>query len=149
MNSYTITPGDGRSAQELIKSTQCDVGSYAQSFLGSVDFPLTSTEKKEDVQIVLVQFSSDPSTTEVLEEFKKQGLLQPRAEDTLLFAEKYPEEQGNNPIVFLHEPWMTPGGGKSVFILRQYGSVRYLHMALAEPQNKWYAHHRFAGVKKS
>lgn len=107
---FTFMTGDKRSAKELLAAGNYDwVGDYARQFVEGKKFRLA--DKAEEVDIVLVEFSHDPSSEEVLAEFAKQGLERPMEEDTLRFGEKYPDEQKKYPIVFLHEPWRFPDGG--------------------------------------
>ncbi len=113
---FTFATGDKRSAKELLAAGKYDwVGDYARQFVEGKKFRLA--DKPEEIDMVLVEFDHDPTSDEVLAEFKQQGLERPTEEDALRFGEKYPDEQKKYPIVFLHEPWQDPDGDRLVLVL--------------------------------
>ena len=97
-------------------------------------------------EIVFLEFDHDPGSEEVLAEAARQGLERPRYEDALFFGEQYPEEQRKAPIVFLHEPWESPGRGLDVLVLRCRGRSRSLHLSCFF--SRWFRRCRFAFVRK-
>ena len=126
--TFTITLGDGRTAEQLYLSGHyIIVDKYdqrAKDFVLSTDFKLSRT--KEDVKLVYVEFSYDPTSDQVLARFEELGLDRPEPEDALRFGEKYPDEQNKNLVVFLHKPWRCPDGDQYVLVLFRDGSERGL-----------------------
>ncbi len=113
---FTFATGDKRSAKELLDAGKYDgVGDYARQFVEGKKFRLAN--KPDEVDMVLVEFDHDPTSEEVLAEFKRQGLGRSTEEDALRFGEKFPDEQKKYPIVFLHEPWQDPNGNLCVLVL--------------------------------
>lgn len=114
---YTISGyGDGRNGKQLFRDAGFRwVWDEARSFVENEHFPVTASF--DDVDFEFVEFSHDPSTDEVLAEFKRLGLMRPTAEDALRFAIKYPEEQRKAPLIFFHEPWDAGLGHLPVLFL--------------------------------
>lgn len=76
------------------------VGGRTQSKLP----PINMHRKAYNCVVELVEFDHDPTVDELLEEFERLGLEQPTVEAALYFGIHYPDEQGKNPIIFLHKP---------------------------------------------
>lgn len=140
-DSFTLATGDGRSAKQLLAAGNFDyVGDYARMFVEEDSFPINTD--KDEFDIEYVEFDYDPTSEQVLAQFKKLGLLRPQPEDALRFGEKYPEEQRTNPIVFLHEPWSAPDGNRNVLYLNRNGSERNVDMRWFG--GRWPRDYRFA-----
>lgn len=132
---------DGVKASELVKRGKYD---WVNDLITDKLFPI---EKHASVSrtIELVEFDHDPSSEEVLAEFRSRGLKRPSYEDALVFGIVYPEEQRKHPVVFLHEP-VVAVGSRFVLVLREDAGYRYLLL-------HWFGHgwlrpYVFAGLRK-
>ncbi len=141
---YKIQRSEVADLKNFLQSTKCELGSFAEAFTAGKDFNIKNNS--ETLNFRLVSFDKDLLLPEILEEIDKAGFKLPEAQDTVWFAIQYPEVQLENPVAFLHKPWIHPNGGQSVLILRNYSGNRYLHMHLFD--TRWYSHIRFAVVEK-
>lgn len=96
--------------------------------------------------IKLIEFTHDPSSLEVLAEFRRLGLERPTPEDALCFGIDYPDEQRKHSLVFLHEPGQGPGGGLCILVLTGGVGERYLELEWFD--HRWSRGCLFAGVSK-
>lgn len=124
---FTLLVGDGRTKESLLAAGRYDsVGHIAKAFVTSPSFRWTKEPCECDIE--LVEFNYDPSSDQVLAEFAKRGLLEPTEEDALRFGGKYPDEQLESPIVFLHKEniWLGSFDFRGVLVLGAGGSEREL-----------------------
>jgi hypothetical protein len=104
----SLVLGDGKTPSQLLAMAKfAEVSAQAEDFIKSSTFRMA--KEHEDVEIVYLIFNDRPTTAEVLILFEKFNLEEPTEEDALRFAVKYPREQIERPIVFLHmqNPWMA------------------------------------------
>lgn len=120
------------------------VGDLAYAFAKSEEFPISADAGA--VNIELVEMSLDLTASGILDEFARRGLERPTAEDALHFGAKYPDEQRERPIAFLHEPWADPAGNRGVLVLR--GDKRSRGLALYWYDDRWYRGVLFAARRK-
>lgn len=138
----TAKIGDGRSTEELVRAGNYN---YANPDINSRNFPVRPTNCGMR-EIVLLEFDHDPTSEEVLAEAKKQDLERPVYEDALYFGVEHPEVQRERPVVFLHEPWRNPHGGR--YVLYLWSSAGYRRLGLDCFDGRWYRVCRFAFVRK-
>lgn len=93
--------GDGKTASQLCREAGfVDVSRLVQEFVKSPKFRIQKSHV--DAELVYVCFNDRPTTKEVLDLFAKFGYDVPTEEDALRFAKKFPKEQIERPIAFLH-----------------------------------------------
>ena len=147
--SFLINLGDGRTAEQLyvaggyVVVDQFD--RWAKDFVLSPEFKLSQT--RERVELVYVQFDYAPTTDQVLARFNELDLDRPQPEDALRFGKKFPGEQMDNPVVFLHEPWRYPGGDLRVLVLNRNDSGRRLYCDWFDGQ--WSQQCRFVARRRN
>ncbi len=98
---FEITVGDGRSPKDLAEGAHFGWVGVSESY----DFEQNTFPRSQDesgvVQLVLFQFDSGVTHTQVITTIHRTGYTLPKAEDSLRFAEKFPEEQTRKSIIFL------------------------------------------------
>ncbi len=141
---FSFRVGDGHTASELLHAGRYNwIGDVVREFTESKQFRIDPEPKK--IELELVELDYDPTTTQVLKEFKKRGLVEPTEEDALRFGKKYPDLQHKFPIVFLnaHHPWLVDRGLPRVIVLRRFSGGRGIVGYWL--QSGWFRHYRFAG----
>lgn len=128
--------------EELVRAGHYD---WVNDYITSRNFPIRSHESDE-AEIVLFEFDHDPTSEEVLAVAEKHGLVRPTYEDALRFGKQHPEEQRKGPIVFLHEPWLSPHDHRLVVVLDGNASFRSLDLDLFD--DGWRRRYRFAFLRK-
>ena len=116
---FRIKRGGKRTTEQIVGAT---VHTYVNGDINSENFPLTTgpEEEREMVAFQVTDYDHDPSSEEILKELKARGLERPTHEDALKFDEAHPDEKG--VFVFLHEPWLAPGGHPVVLIVFRVGA---------------------------
>ena len=128
--------------KELVEAGHYD---WANEYINSQNFPIRFHEPDE-AHVVFLWFDHSSTSEEVLAVAEKQGLVRPTYEDALQLGIQYPEEQRKGPIVFLHEPWLNPGGLRYVVVLDGHASSRDLFLYFFD--SRWSHHSRFAFFRK-
>ena len=124
MPTFSITCDDSRKTSELIKLGHYD---WHNDWITDERFPIQQHPPvKHAIEFVEVDY--DPTSEDILCEFKGRGLNRPTYEDALNFGIQHKDEQRNGSIVFLHEPVLGPSGGRDVLVLRGGAGVRYLDL---------------------
>ena len=123
-NIFRFIVGQHKTTEEAVKAGNYD---WANNNVNSRNFPLRPRPVGQKT-IEFVEFDHDSISEEAIEKARKRGLERPTYEDALDFGEQYPEEQRKHPIVFLHEPWQSPGGSLLVLVLVNYSSKRNLNL---------------------
>ena len=142
VSSFLLTLDGSYSASKLIKKGKYD---WFNDDITDERFPIQKREPIEH-KIELVEFDHDPSSEEVLAEFKERGLERPIYEDAFYYGIKYPEEQRKHPVVFLHEPVLNPDGRRNVLVLGGDDGERRLRLICFGYE--WSRRCAFAGVRK-
>ena len=142
IGTFQITLAGDATASELVLRGQYD---WHNNWITDERFPIQSHEPIPRT-IELVEFDHDPTSEEVLADFARRGLERPTHEDALCFGIQHPEEQRKHPIVFLHEPVLSPGVVRDVLVLRGIVGDRELHLCLFG--GWWSSLFVFAGVRK-
>ena len=107
MTVYHITLDDERTTEELVAAAKYG---YCHSQVFSDNFPARPFNGGTPREIVLLTFDHPVSSEEATAEAAKQGLERPYYEDALYFEIKYPEVQLEEPVAFLHDPWLGNHG---------------------------------------
>jgi hypothetical protein len=68
-------------------------------------------------RIVLLEFDRPVAFEDVVAEARQRGLERPTYEDALYFGIAHPDAQREQPIIFLHEPWLGFFGRRDVLCL--------------------------------
>ncbi|MFA6551472.1 MAG: hypothetical protein WCV41_03025 [Patescibacteria group bacterium] len=123
-NIFNLVIKSGRATEEVISAGKYD---WVNEYITSQNFPLRLQQDGE-VAIELLKFDHNVSSEEVIEEARKRGLERPTYETALFFGEQHPEEQRKHPIVFLHEPWQSPGSRGRVLVLYSSSPGRILDL---------------------
>jgi hypothetical protein len=110
---YRITRDGPASTEQLVEAGRYG---YAHSCVTSENFP-TAEARSGAVDIVLLGFDRPMTATEILDEAARRGLERPSYEDALRFGAQHPEAQREQPIVFLHGPWVGFFGRRDVLCL--------------------------------
>jgi len=97
-------------------------------------------------KIELVEFDYDPTSEEVLKDFRRRGLKRPTYEDGLYLGIQHPEEQKKRPIVFLHEPVQGSDGSLRVLVLHGRSGERRLRLGWF--YGGWGRGYVFAGIRE-
>lgn len=140
---FILKTGGNRTTEELVQAGRYD---YANPDITSANFPVKSFLAGM-ARIEFLEFDRGVSSEEVLAEADCRGLARPIPEHCLLFGERYPEEQRERPIVFLHEPWLVSGFGPRVLSLWSSTGQRKLDLEFVGGQ--WYPNYRFAFLRPS
>lgn len=162
-----ITPagvGDLAKIARIIASGMREVVNYARSVADSIVacrfdvvatipedlFPPQPHEQGErEVGYGYVEFDHDATLEEAWAEMERTGQRPPTARETLRFAEKRPDEQGERPIIGAASAPVADG---SCRVLSLYGGagLRALSLYWALPWHlRWALHYRFLAVRKS
>ena len=139
---FSITTTGEEKTSALLKRGKYD---WADSAIGDDLFPIEHHEPKER-EIVLITFQHDPTSEEVLAEFKRRGLERPTPEDAFVFGVTYPDEQKKQPVVFLHKP-VRVLGHRHVLVLCESARERYLYLSRFDLG--WTRDYVFAAVRPS
>ena len=146
-NFFLISCDGSHEASELVAR-----GKYDQSNRQITNklFPIRGHAPTERAirMIELVEFDYNPTSEEVLSEFRRRGLERPTYEDALCFGIQHPKEQRQHVIVFLHE--LTYIDGNSVLLMLSTSAdtiKRYL--CLVTYDRRWQGNYVFAAVHKS
>jgi hypothetical protein len=99
-----------------------------------------------EVSIELVHFDRVITTDDVLAELDRRGLRPATLPELLAFGAKYPEKQREFPIVALASVWRRLFGFRNAPYL--WGNADERHLDLDWLAGRWYAHCRFAAVRK-
>jgi hypothetical protein len=139
---FTITLGGTSKISELVKRGNYD---WFNEWITDDHFP-TQPHAPVGRTIKLVEFDHDPSSEEIIQEFRRLGLKRPTYEDALQFGVEHPGEQCKHSIVFLHEPVLDPDGRLGVLALHM--GVRRRGLGLYWFDVRWGRQCVLAGVRK-
>lgn len=83
-------------------------------------------EHEDEIEFINFKQNPNPSSEEVLQEFKRRNLKPPTVEHAIRFAEvkfysPYPEVRRAS-MIFLHKPWQHPNGTLNIIGLSGCGS---------------------------
>lgn len=109
---------------------------------------ITSFNKKENVNVVLLGLDQSMTTEEMLAVFKEKGVRPANIVELLAFGAQYPEVQWECPIVAFGSTWKNRDGDRGVAYLWYNPFGRALLLALIRPEKKWQPFCRFAVVSK-
>ncbi len=139
---FRIIRGGKRTTEEVVGATK---HTSVNNYINSANFPLAvlPEEEKELVAFQVDGYDHNPSSDEILLEYKKRGLERPTHEDALKFDEAYPNEKGI--FVFLHEPWLDPDRYLVVLVVFRGEALRKLYLSWFVRQ--WSRHDWFVGAR--
>jgi len=139
---FHLIVGGNRATEELVQAGKYN---WVDENITNQNLPMRPRPNGE-VVIELLEFDHDVSSEEVIKGAQKRGLERPSYEDALFFGEQHPEEQRKRPIVFLHEPWQSPRGGRNVLVL--YGDSSGRSLSLDCFGGRWRRRYVFVFVRK-
>lgn len=139
---FRVRRGGKRTTEQVIGAT---AHTYVNEKINSQNFPLTEgpEEERELVAFQVTGYDHDPSSEEILKEFKTRGLERPTHEDALKFDEAHPDEKG--VFVFLHEPWLDFDRGPRALVVRRVEVGRELGLFWFDAP--WVRNFWFVGVR--
>lgn len=139
---FRIKRGGKRTTEQVVGTT---VHTYVNGNINSQNLPLTEGPEveRELVAFQVTGYDHDPSSEEILKELKVRGLERPIYEDAIKFDEAHPDEKGM--FVFLHEPWLDPGGSPDVLLVGRDETPRGLYLRWFG--NAWGRRCWFVGVR--
>lgn len=121
-NIFCLIVGQHKNTEEAVSAGKYD---GVSDNINSQNFPMRSRPVGKRI-VELIEFDYNPTSKQVLAEAEKRGLERPVYEDAFDFGEQFSEKQRERPIVFLHEPWQGPVGGRRVLVLHGDSSGRHL-----------------------
>lgn len=142
ITSYPMSINYDRSVEDGIKAGNYD---WKNDDITSEHFPSQETGTKE-ATVELFHYGKDMDTDEILTDLDKQGYREATLKELLALGEKYPNLQREFPIIALGSIWQLRDGYRYCSYLFRRSSKRYLHLNWIG--DRWYAHCRFAAVRK-
>src|SRR3989338_985814 len=120
---FCIKRGGKHTTEQVVGAT---THSLVNENINSKNFPLTERpeEERERVVFQVLEYDHNPSSEEILKEFKLRGLERPIYEDAFKFDKAHPDEKG--VFVFFHEPRLDPGRVPVVLVVVRGGAFRGL-----------------------
>ncbi len=140
---FRVKLGGPETTDQIISA----LGFPANDYITQANFPLTP-RTKEVAEIEIIDPGCSFSEEEGLEFLKAAGLERPTHEHAFRFAEQYGTATTSDKkpfVIFLHEPWLGPGGGRRVLSLRRYSADRKLYLRF--PSYRFYNACVLAGVR--
>jgi len=119
---------------------------YAQAAVTSENFPADRAAPARVRRIVLLEFDRPVAFEDVVAAARQRGLERPTYEDALYFGIAHPDAQREQPIIFLHEPWLGFFGRRDVLCLWHNAGRREL--GLEGFDDTWAPPVRFALVER-
>lgn len=141
-NIFPLEVNYDETIENLVKA-----GKYDWSHI-DISSELFRTERKgsTNLNIELINFPTQKSTEEVLEEINKNEFRPADIIEILTFAAKYPDEQRKYPIAARGSMWIGSCGGHFVPCLRTGSKGRYVDLYWFG--GIWDTYYRFAVIRE-
>ena len=136
-NKITIGTTSKEALIKKLKAKDFTISTYALQLLDKT----TISEEQQDVTLTTITlsewFTEYPTTMQIKERMKKEGLSFCEPEEALYFATTHKVEKGEW-LTFFHEPITDSDGGPGVFrVERDVDGRRWLYADWVAPDGRW------------
>jgi len=124
--------------RQAIKASGCDIGEWADAFLGKITLPSSS----EDVGLIKLSgrdlgFTDLYSLEEAIRAGESKGLARCQPYDMAYLAERYQDQPLGEVVYAAMDPVTGSDGNPDVFYLLRDDSRRWLYALCASPGSRW------------